>query len=138
MMAKNADIREVEVPARHRDGGTLVAWQKPDAPFAVARVFTVSALANAVRGDHAHKRCAQFLISAAGRIRVECYDGVARQSFLLDAPNKGLLVPPGIFATETYLDEGSLLMVLCDQPYDETDYLRGEDKFHAWLATEQN
>jgi dTDP-4-dehydrorhamnose 3,5-epimerase-like enzyme len=137
-MARIADIRQIEVPARTRDGGTLVAWQQPDAPFAVARVFTVSAPANAVRGDHAHKRCAQLLVSAAGNIRIDCYDGTERKGFLLDAPNKGLLVPPGIFATETYLGDGALLMVLCDQPYDETDYLRGEDKFRAWIAAEQN
>ena len=137
-MARIADIRQIEVPARTRDGGTLVAWQQPDAPFAIARVFTVSAPLNAVRGDHAHKRCTQLLISTTGSIRVDCYDGSERKSFLMDEPNRSLLVPPGIFATETYLSDGALLMVLCDQPYDETDYLRGEDSFRAWLTTEQN
>lgn len=132
-----ADARYVEVPARTRDGGTLVAWQQPDAPFAVARVFTVTAPANAVRGNHAHKRCAQFLVCAQGRIEVGCFDGEKSAKFLLEAPNRGLLVPPGVFATETYLTDGALLMVLCDQPYDEADYLRGEDNFRAWRNTEQ-
>lgn len=137
-MTKIADIRTISVPARTRDSGILVAWQQPQPPFTIARAFTVSAPAGAVRGSHAHKRCTQFLISAAGSIAVDCYDGSARQSFLLDAPNKGLLVPPGIFASETYQEDEALLLVLCDLPYDETDYLRGEDKFRAWLAMEKN
>lgn len=131
-----ADVRLVELAMHTRDDGDLVVVQHGDAlPFPVLRMFTVRATAGAVRGRHAHKQCWQFLLCVHGAIEVECDDGSNKQRFLLDAGNKGLLVPPSIWASETYVVGGSVLSVLCDRLYEAEDYLREYEQFLAWRAT---
>ena len=41
----------------------------------------------------------------------------------MDVSNLGLVIRPGIWAQETYLKENTILMVLCDLPYDADDYI---------------
>ena len=42
---------------------------------------------------------------------------------------KGLLIPAGIWAFEKYINEGSVLMVLCDQAYEKDDYIFNYEEF---------
>ena len=46
-------------------------------PFLVERVFSVSARKGSIRGQHAHKKCAQLLVCLAKSIRVSWDDGVS-------------------------------------------------------------
>jgi dTDP-4-dehydrorhamnose 3,5-epimerase-like enzyme len=130
-----ADVRTITLPAHSRADGELVVMQgTKDVPFAIARLFTVRAPAGSVRGRHAHKQCAQFLVCTHGAVSVECDDGAAKKTFELDNGRVGLYVPPGIWSTETYKHENSVLAVLCDRPYEEDDYLRDHAEFLAWRA----
>ena len=105
-----------------------------DVLFSIARLFTVRAEAGAVRGRHAHKQCAQFMIAVHGAIDVECDDGLDKKIFALTDGRHGLLVPPGIWASETYKKADSVLAVLCDRPYEQDDYIRDHADFLAWRA----
>ncbi len=49
--------------------------------------------------------------------------------YILDVSNQGLLIPPGIWASQTYIDNNSSLLVLCDQPFSEADYIRNYDEY---------
>jgi len=40
--------------------------------------------------------------------------------------------PAPIWASETYKVRDSILAVLCDQVYEEDDYLRNYEEFLAW------
>lgn len=123
----------VELALHARDGGELVVVEEGKAlPYAAARVFTVRAGEGAVRGRHAHKQCSQFMLCVHGAIEVECDDGASKKTFVLDAGNKGLMVPPSIWATETYKTAGAVLTVLCDRPYEAEDYIRDYDEFVAY------
>lgn len=127
------EVRLVELPIHAQVNGELVVMEHgAQLPFVAARMFTVRAPESAVRGKHAHKRCAQFLVCVHGVIDVECDDGARTKKFLLDAGSKGLFVPPGIWATEIYVAGGSVLSVLCDRTYEESDYLREYESFLAW------
>lgn len=129
-----SDIRLIELPRFAREDGELVVFEgASDAvPFAIARVFTVSAPKGAVRGRHAHRACSQLMLCASGDIGVACTDGVQTQSFRLNRGNLGLLVPPSIWAEETWHQANSVLLVLCDRAYDEVDYVRDMETFLAW------
>jgi dTDP-4-dehydrorhamnose 3,5-epimerase-like enzyme len=132
------DVQLVMLPLHAHDNGELVVIEEGKSiAFASARMFTVRARAGAVRGEHAHKRCAQFLVCVHGAIEVVCDDGADTKTFLLDAGNKGLLVPPSIWATENYVTEGAVLSVLCDRHYDADDYLRDYDRFLAWRKADE-
>ena len=103
-------------------------------PFDIRRVFTVTAKAGDIRGDHAHKQCTQILICVSGKIRVSCDDGSAVTKHLLDDMGDGLLVPPGIWAKEKYITDDAVLMVLCDRGYEAEDYLRDYNDFKTFIG----
>jgi len=103
-------------------------------PFPIARVFFVRAPADSVRGQHAHRVCSQFLVCASGRVDVCCDDGKVTMDFVLDNPKVGLLIPSGVWAEQSYRTSGSVLTVLCDRPYEESDYIREYESFKRYIA----
>ena len=113
--------------------GSLVPIELTRAvPFQIARLFWVRDVpAGTARGGHAHKLCSQYLICVSGRVGVAASDTVSERSFEL-APGEGLLVPPGIFATETYATPDSTLLVLCDRAYETEDYVHDIATLARW------
>lgn len=122
----------VAFPKHIDPNGVLCVYESgKTVPFDIKRVFTVTARANDVRGDHAHKQCSQLLVCLAGAILVSCDNGVAVTDFTLDNMGMGLLIPPGIWATQQYIEDHSVLMVLCDRGYEKDDYIRVREDFIA-------
>jgi dTDP-4-dehydrorhamnose 3,5-epimerase-like enzyme len=98
-------------------------------PFTPVRMFWISGVtAGTARGGHAHRACSQFLVCLRGRVSVEAMDGTVKQQFLLEVGDF-INIVPGIFATETFLEEGTVLGVLCDRPYEPEDYVYERDLF---------
>ena len=122
------DDKAAENHSKHRVRFTAAKLVFDD-PFAIERVFSVRASAGATRGRHAHRQCTQFLTCASGAIEIMCDDGSDRATYLLERPDRGLLVPKGIWAEQTYRTEGAVLLVLCDRAYDEADYIRDYSEF---------
>jgi dTDP-4-dehydrorhamnose 3,5-epimerase-like enzyme len=107
------------------DNGFLCVLQRGlNVDFDIRRVFAVSASQGEVRGKHAHRECSQILICVAGKILVTCQDGSKRSEYLLNNMKTALLIPPGIWATQEYLTNDALLIVLCDRDYEPEDYIR--------------
>lgn len=110
--------------------GDLVAFEeKAGLSIDMKRVFVVSGSLGAVRGKHAHKELTQVLVCVHGACTVICDDGEHRKEFFLNGINQFLHVPPSIWAEQIYSEEGTVLMVLCDRLYDESDYIRNYDEF---------
>ena len=123
----------VKLPHYFEDNGDLIVMEGLiNVPFAIARVFVVRAPDGAIRGQHAHRACTQFLTCPREVIKVRCDDGERQGTFTLDHPNTGLLVPPGIWSQQTYFGKGSALTVLCDRKYEAADYIRDYDEFLAF------
>jgi hypothetical protein len=107
-------------------GGLGVVDIIDHAPFTPVRLFWISDVAaGKSRGGHAHRACSQFMVCLSGRIQIDAFDGTARRSFLLGR-GEFINVVPGIYATETFLVDGSVLLVLCDRPYEADDYINDE------------
>ncbi len=129
-------LRLVRLPHYFEDNGDLVVMEGlVNVPFAIARVFVVRAPDGAIRGQHAHHACAQFLTCPTGTVEVVCDDGVNTAVFELNHPNAGLLIPPGIWSQQTYRGSGSALTVLCDRIYEKDDYIREYQMFLAYRRT---
>ena len=111
--------------------GLLVVNAQLGEPFMVKRVFTVLAPSGALRGQHAHRTCAQFLMAPSGEIVVKASDGEQTRDYRLDGPTVGLFVPPMVWASELFVSDTSSLLVLCDQEYDESDYVRDWNEYLA-------
>jgi dTDP-4-dehydrorhamnose 3,5-epimerase-like enzyme len=124
------DIRLVDVPSIANEQGTLVAYTRNvDLDIEIKRLFIVTGHANSLRGKHAHRELTQIFVCVQGVCCVVCDDGVERRKFVLDQANRALVLPNDIWAEQTYIEEGTVLVVLCDRPYDESDYIRDYDDY---------
>ena len=111
--------------------GNLVAREVgEDIPFVPERCFVVFDVpTKEVRGEHAHRRCQQFLVALRGKVNVLCDDGRERREFILDSPDIGLYMPPMIWGTQYQYTADAVLLVLASQHYDPADYVRDYDTF---------
>ncbi len=127
------DVRIIDVPSYPDKQGLLVAYNgAADFGMDIERVFVVTGHANTMRGKHAHKALTQILVCVQGACRVICDDGSERREYMLNQANRALVVPNGIWAEQCYTGEGTVLVVLCDLPYDESDYIRNYDDYLAY------
>jgi dTDP-4-dehydrorhamnose 3,5-epimerase-like enzyme len=112
------------------ENGSLCAYESSDlVPFDIKRIFTVVAKENDIRGNHAHKKCSQLLVCVSGEIEVNCDNGAKKSIYHLDNMGQGLLIPAGIWASQKYICEDSVLMVLCDRGFESDDYIHDYEDF---------
>lgn len=109
--------------------GQLTVFDETTLPFAVVRAFTIQASTGAVRGHHAHRVGTQALVALAGEVRVSLTDSRGTTETLLVPQGHGLIVPPMVWSEQAYLAPTNLLLVLCDTPFSEADYIRDIDEF---------
>ena len=95
-----------------------------DIPFEIKRIYYLYMVPEVARGAHAHKELQQLLIATSGSVDVIMDDGVNKQTFHLDKPWKGLLIPPGLWRDLENFSGGAVLMCLASEHYDENDYIR--------------
>ena len=104
-------------------------------PFLPKRVFLVYSVGGEkVRGEHAHKECAQFLIAANGSLSVMIDDGQERIEVSLTDPTIGLYLAPKVWGVQYKFSRDAVLLVAASHNYDADDYIRDYDDFLAYLA----
>lgn len=120
--------------------GSLSVGEFPtDLPFIPKRYFIVLDVPSAeVRGEHAHRRCRQFLVCIKGACSVMFDDGQRRQEVRLDSPTIGLHVPPGVWSVQYKYSSDAVLLVLASEPYEAADYIRDYDDFLAFVRQGAN
>lgn len=64
------------------------------------------------------------------------FDGRREEDFVLDAPDKALVIGPGIWREMHDFSADCILLVLADAEYDEADYIRDRETFirHAYSS----
>jgi dTDP-4-dehydrorhamnose 3,5-epimerase-like enzyme len=129
-----AELRLANLPQHvDADGSVLTVVEgKNHVAFPIARIFTLQAPIGTTRGMHAHRRCAQFMICPQGAAEIVCDDASEQRSFLLDRGYLGLLIPPTLWVSEIFRHDNSVLIVVCDRPYEADDYIRDYADFVAW------
>jgi acetyltransferase-like isoleucine patch superfamily enzyme/dTDP-4-dehydrorhamnose 3,5-epimerase-like enzyme len=113
--------------------GNLSAVEFNDTfPFRPKRYFVVYDVpSEKIRGQHAHRKCSQFLVCVKGSCSVMVDDGKKRAEYQLTTPSKALFVPPMIWCVQYKYTRDAVLLVFASHRYDEKDYIRNYD---AWLA----
>lgn len=86
------------------------------------------------RGGHAHKTLKQFVIPMSGSFKITLDDGKEKKTFLLDSPDKGLLIDTGVWADLTEFSRGAVCLVLASDVFREEDYLGKYEEFMDYLA----
>ena len=120
------------------ENGSLYVLEGQSLPFTVCRVFVVVADQGQIRGNHAHKRCSQFLVAVSGAIEVQTEDQHGTlKNWGLSEPTVGLWIPPMTWATQKYVQPNSMLVVACDREFEEEDYIRDYQEFRRRKRSSQ-
>ena len=122
-------LEEFKVLGDHR--GQLVALEtNKQIPFDVKRVFYIYGTQEGIpRGNHSHYKTKQFLIAVNGSCKVILDNGKEKETFDLNKQNLGLFQDALIWGTMYDFSKDCVLMVLADEHYDESDYIRDYSKF---------
>jgi len=106
-------------------GSLSVAEFAKELPFIPKRYFVVYDVpSEKIRGQHAHKKCGQFLVCVKGSVRAAVDDGKIRKEYVLDRPDLGLYIPPMAWASQYNYSGDAVLLVFASRPYEEDDYIR--------------
>lgn len=127
----NCDLIQLR-KIKDRSGNITPIENNEDIPFEINRIFYLYDIPGGEsRGAHAHKACHQFLVAASGSFEVLLDDGKVKRQILLNKPDIGLHIPPGIWASEINFSSGAVCLVLASHNYNEADYIRNyEDYFN--------
>ena len=130
-------VKLLEFPIFEEDNGELVVFEEniEVIPFSIKRIFNVRSEKDSVRGKHAHRLCSQILICSNGSIQVTCDDSTKKEIYILDKPNYGLLVSPGIWAEQKYIKQNTSMTVICDRLYEAEDYISDYADFRIFANT---
>jgi|TARA_B110000211_G_C14074959_1_gene551613 dTDP-4-dehydrorhamnose 3,5-epimerase-like enzyme len=124
-------MQKVKFKSFKKKSGTLIAFSlKKSFPINVKRIFIINGKKNFIRGDHAHKKCSQFLFPVLGKIKIECISKKEKKSIILDFKKKeGYLLKPKTWCKIKFLTKNAVLMVACDMEYEFNDYIEKYQDF---------
>ena len=132
MKTKLQDVRIIDIPkiVDPKGRGKLSVVEKDTIPFSIKRVYYLYDVpSDSYRGGHAHKNLIQFMIPLSGSFEVLLDDGINKNKIMLNKPNKGLLIPQGIWREMDNFSSGAICMVLASENYEESDYFRDYSEF---------
>ncbi|WP_438288221.1 sugar 3,4-ketoisomerase [Edwardsiella tarda] len=125
------EIKLIQLQTHGDERGALVALEEDkNIPFQIKRVYYMFNTKDGVRrGFHAHKKLQQVAIAVRGSCRFFLDDGRESVDVFLDNPAQGLLIEPFIWHEMYNFSDDCVLMVLADNLYDESDYIRDYSDF---------
>ncbi|NHB96451.1 sugar 3,4-ketoisomerase [Photorhabdus stackebrandtii] len=124
-------IKLIDFKTLGDERGQLISLEaNKNIPFEIKRVYYIFNTKSGVsRGFHAHKELKQVLFAVKGSCRILLDDGKATEDMILDQPQKGILIDSFIWREMHDFSEDCVLVVLANQHYDESDYIRDYKAF---------
>jgi len=118
-------------------GSLSVGEFEKQIPFIPKRYFLVFGVESSeIRGEHAHKKCHQFLICVKGSCSVVVDDGSYSEEFQLSSSNQGIYIPPMTWGVQYRYSSDAVLLVFASEFYDSNDYIRDYKEFKYLLGKE--
>ncbi len=114
----------IEFPLFSDKKGTLIPFEFSDIPFPVKRVYLVTGKKEVPRGQHAHIIEDELFVAVSGSILIKINDGIKDYEFLLDKPNRGLLVKKNCWHELHNFTKDTIVMA-----FSSTEYLPGSKNY---------
>jgi dTDP-4-dehydrorhamnose 3,5-epimerase-like enzyme len=111
-----------EIKTFHESRGSLAVLEK-NIPFDIKRVFYIYNVDNSVRGKHRHHKTVQAAICIHGSCIISNDNGISKEEFKLDNPEKCLFLYPEDYHSMYNFSKGAILLVLASEFYDPNDYI---------------
>jgi dTDP-4-dehydrorhamnose 3,5-epimerase-like enzyme len=102
--------------------GNLTVIEKT-IPFDIRRIFYIYGVDSSVRGGHRHHKTIQAAVCIQGSCHINNNDGTTSSEFVLDKPNKCLVLEPKDWHTMDNFSPDAILMVLASEYFDQNDYI---------------
>lgn len=112
----------IELKSFSDNRGSLTVIEKI-LPFSIKRVYYIYNLNQFKRGFHKHKKTQQALICISGSCSIFIDNKSTVKEFILDFPNKCLILEPSDFHWMDNFSKNCVLLVLASEEYDENDYI---------------
>jgi hypothetical protein len=69
------------------------------------------------------------MIAVTGSFRVQLSGSFGEETYELEDPSQGLLIPPMTWRDLDSFSRGAICLVLASDPYEEADYIRDYEEF---------
>lgn len=99
-------------------------------PFKIERAYWIYDVPGGeMRGGHAYKKNAEFIIALSGSFDVMLNEGKEEERYSLNRSYYGLYVPAMVWRRMENFSTNSLALILSSTDYDEQDYIRDFELF---------
>ena len=124
-------MKKIKIKNFKKKSGSLIPFSmEKSLPFKIKRIFIIKGKKNFTRGDHAHKKCSQFLYPLVGKIKIYCITKKISKNIILNENNKtGYLLEPKTWCKIKFLTNSGILLVACDREYEFNDYIENYSDF---------
>ena len=102
--------------------GNLTVIEKT-IPFDVKRIFYIYGVDDSVRGGHRHHKTIQAAICIQGKCTIFNDDIQTKTEYILDSPDKCLILEPKDWHQMHSFSPDAILMVLASEYFDAKDYI---------------
>jgi dTDP-4-dehydrorhamnose 3,5-epimerase-like enzyme len=103
--------------------GCLIPFEFSTLPFVPKRAFIIQDVPiGTVRGGHAHKTERQLLVRLKGRASIRLVFQTETSTVILGSLAEALLIEPGVWSEQQYLEPDTRLLVFASESYDPSDY----------------
>lgn len=128
------DCKLIDVPTYTDERGVISVLDK-ELPFTVKRVFWLHHIVEGKdRGAHALLDSSEIMVAVSGSFVVDLDDSEYKTSILLDTPDKGLLIRPGVwFRTHSYKNNG-VSLILAEVKYAKDKYTYDYEEFKRYRS----
>ena len=123
------DCNIIDIPTFTDERGAISVMDK-ELPFQVRRVFWLHHIADGKdRGEHALLDSTEIIVAVHGSFVVDLDDTINQTSIVLDSPDKGLIIRPGVwFRTHSYKNDG-VSLILAEEEYARNKYTYDYEEF---------
>lgn len=102
--------------------GNLTVIEK-EIPFEVKRIFYIYGVDDSIRGGHRHHTTVQAAICIHGSCIVSNDNNKVQEDFVLDHPEKCLILQPEDYHTMHHFSSDAVLLVLASTVFNANDYI---------------
>lgn len=118
---------------KHHTGNIHVIEGHKKIKFKINRIYFINNIKNKhTRPGHAHKKLSQIICCITGSVKMKIFDGYNNKVIILDDPKKAIYLKKGLWREITFLKKNTILLVICSDVYDKSDYIRSIKKYIKW------
>lgn len=125
--------RLIEFPVSSDQRGSLsFAESMRHIPFKIERVFWIYGIPeDKTRGNRSHNEAAEVIIPVAGSFEIYVSDGSREITLTMDSPERGILIPPGIWCELRGFSKDTVCLVIASHRYDESGYTNSFEQYRS-------